>query len=67
MPEREVQDEPQVLEGDDDLPRQPPTTQDAYRPHFRDRQPWAARWKILLWAWIPVALIVAAIVWGHYR
>ncbi|HET8608028.1 MAG TPA: hypothetical protein VFL66_13495 [Gaiellaceae bacterium] len=62
-----VQHDPEVLEGEDELPRMPETTSDPYVPHLRDRQSWASRGRILLWAWIPVVVIVAAVVWAHYR
>ncbi len=67
MEERQVQDEPPVLEGEDEPPRLPETTRDPYVPHLRDRQPWASRARILLWAWVPVVVIVALVVWAHYH
>jgi hypothetical protein len=67
MPDRQIQDDPQVVEGEDDLPRQPQTTHDPYRPHFRNRPAWASRGKILLWAWLPIVVIVAAVIWAFYH
>lgn len=64
--EREVQHEPEVIEGEDELPRLPETTRDPYVPHLRDRPRWASRGRILLWAWIPVVLIVFGVVYAHY-
>jgi hypothetical protein len=50
----------------DDVPQPPPTTADPYRPHMRDRQPWASRGRILVWAWIPVVVIAGLVVWAQY-
>lgn len=67
MTERQLQHDPDVLEGDDELPRLPETTRDPYVPHMADRQGWASRGKILVWAWIPVVLIVFGVVYAWYH
>ena len=67
MRERQVQHDPDVLEGDDELPRLPETTRDPYVPHMEDRQSWASRGRIFVWAWIPVVLIVFGVVYAWYR
>ncbi len=51
----------------DEPPRLPQTTADPYRPHLRDRQPWASRGRILLWAFVPVVAVVGLVVWAHYN
>jgi hypothetical protein len=52
---------------DEGAPRMPATTGDPYVPHMRDRPRWASRGRVLLWAWIPVIVIVGLVVWAHYR
>jgi len=47
-------------------PNIPESTQDPYRPHMRDRQPWASRKRILLWAWVPVVVIAGLVIWAQY-
>ena len=60
--EREVQRDPEVLEGDDELPRQPAPPVDPYTPEPGpgpgERRPFA----VMRLAWIVVAIVVAAIV-----
>jgi hypothetical protein len=59
--ERLVQPAPEVLEGDDDVPRQPASARDPFvpEPGPRPGEERAFRW--LMWAWIPVGVIVALI------
>lgn len=66
-PEREVQHEPQVLEGDDDVPRQPALPRDPYTPEPGPRAGDRRAFRILPWAWIVVAIVVALIVWALVR
>ena len=57
---REVQHEPLVVEGDDDVPHQPPDI--VYRePNLSPVLPDARARRALLWAW-PVVLLVIGIV-----
>jgi hypothetical protein len=63
-PEREVQHEPQVLEGEDDLPRQPAAPPDPYTPEPGPRAGEQRAFRMLRWAWIAVAIAVALIVWA---
>jgi hypothetical protein len=62
--EREVQHDPQVLEGDDEIPRQPidrDAAPDAYEPEAVP----TAKARLALWAALAVLLIVTAfIVWA---
>jgi hypothetical protein len=67
MTERPVQHDPDVVEGDDEPPRPPETTRDPYVPHMQDRQGWASRSRVILWAWVPVVVVVALVVWAHYH
>jgi hypothetical protein len=66
-PEREVQHEPQVLEGEDDLPRQPAPPSDPYTPEPGPRAGEQRAFRVLPWAWIAVGIAVALIVWALLR
>jgi hypothetical protein len=65
--EREVQHEPQVLEGDDDVPRQPAPPLDPYTPEPGPRAGEQRAFKVLRLAWIPVLIAVAIVVWAALR
>jgi hypothetical protein len=64
---REVQHEPQVLEGDDDLPRQPTSHVDPYTPEPHERPGEHRAWEVMRFAWIPVLIVVAVVVWAAVR
>jgi hypothetical protein len=61
MTEREVQHDPQVLEGEDELPRQPAPPLDPYTPEPGPGRGERRAFSIMRLAWIVVA-IAAAIV-----
>jgi hypothetical protein len=65
--EREVQHEPQVLEGDDDSPRQPAPPLDPYTPEPGARPGEARAFSVLRLAWIPIVIVVAIVVWAALR
>ncbi|HEY8631337.1 MAG TPA: hypothetical protein VIL73_12475 [Gaiellaceae bacterium] len=65
--EREVQHEPQVLEGDDDSPRQPAPPLDPYTPEPGPRAGEQRAFSVLRLAWIPVLIAVAIVVWAAVR
>jgi hypothetical protein len=64
---REVEHEPQVLEGDDEFLRQPASPIDPYtpEPHVRpgERRAWAA----MRFAWIPILIVVGLVIWAAVR
>ncbi len=62
--EREVQHDPQVLEGDDDVPRQPAGDRDPYVPEPGPGAGERRAFRVLAWAWIPLAVVVALVVWA---
>ncbi|HWM14845.1 MAG TPA: hypothetical protein VNO56_10220 [Gaiellaceae bacterium] len=62
--EREVQHDPQVLEGDDDVPRQPSSERDPYIPEPGPGPGERRAFRVLAWAWIPIAVVVALVVWA---
>lgn len=64
--EREVQHDPQVLEGDDDVPRQPSADRDPYIPEPGPGRGERRAFRVLAWAWIPVAIVVALVVWAVF-
>jgi hypothetical protein len=62
--EREVQHDPQVLEGDDEVPRQPSSDRDPYVPEPGPGPGERRAFRVLAWAWIPLVVVVALVVWA---
>ena len=60
MSEREVQHEPQVIEGEDDVPRQP-ADRDSYAPAAPTRRTRAALWVALL---VLLGVAAAIVLWA---
>lgn len=68
MPEeREVQHEPQVLEGDDELPRQPAGRRDPYTPEPGASPGERRAFRLLPWAWIVVLAVAAIVLYAALR
>ena len=65
--EREVQHEPQVLEGDDDLPRQPAPPLDPYTPEPGARPGERRAFKVMRFAWILVAIVIAIVIYAALK
>ena len=65
--EREVQHEPQVLEGDDDLPRQPAPPTDPYTPEPGPAAGERKAFASLRWAWLVLLVVVAIVIWAAFR
>ncbi len=65
--EKLVQPEPEVLEGDDDLPRQPASHRDPYVPEPGPRPGEQRAFTWLRWAWVPVLVVVATVVIAALR
>lgn len=61
MSEREVQHEPQVLEGEDELPRQPAPPVDPFTPEPGPRPGERRAFRVMRLAWIVVAIAVAIV------
>ena len=61
MTEREVQHDPQVLEGDDELPRQPAPPLDPYTPEPGPGPGEQRPFRVMRLAWIAVAIVVAIV------
>jgi len=64
---REVQHEPQVLEGEDELPRQPAPPLDPYTPEPGARPGERKAFISMRWAVLIVLIVVAIIVWAALR
>jgi hypothetical protein len=64
---REVEHEPQVLEGDDQILRQPASPIDPYTPEPHARPGERRAWATMRLAWIPILVVVALIVWATVR
>lgn len=68
MSEREVQHDPQVIEGDDELPRQPAPPLDPYTPEPGPRRGDQRAFRVLPLAFVALAIVVVAIViWAVTR
>jgi hypothetical protein len=67
MDEREVQHEPQVLQGDDDLPRQPAPPLDPFTPEPGPRPGERRAFNVLRLAWIVVVVVVAVVLYALVR
>jgi hypothetical protein len=65
--EREVQHDPQVLEGEDDLPRQPTSQRDPFVPEPGLRPGERRAFRVMLWALLPIAITVLIVVWAAVR
>lgn len=67
MTEREVQHDPQVLEGEDEGPRQPASPLDPYTPEPGPRPGERRAWKVMRLSWVVVAIVVAIVVYAALR
>ena len=67
MSEREVQHDPQVLEGEDEVPRQPLRRPIPTRPSPVRVRGDRRAFRVLPWAWLVVAIVVALVIWALFR
>jgi hypothetical protein len=65
--EREVQHDPQVLEGDDELPRQPTSQRDPFVPEPGPRPGERRAFRVLWLAVVLLAIVAAIVVWAALR
>ena len=65
--EHEVQHEPQVLEGEDELPRQPVMPRDPYVPEPGPRPVERRAFHVRLLAFIPLAVTLGIFIWALVR
>ena len=62
-----VQPEPEVLEGEDELPRQPATPLDPYTPDPGESPGEERAYSWMRWAWIAIAIVVAVVLYAALR
>jgi hypothetical protein len=67
MTEREVQHDPQVLEGEDELPRQPSMPRDPYTPEPGPGPGELRAFRVMRLALIPIAIVVAIVIYAAFR
>ncbi|HEV2713119.1 MAG TPA: hypothetical protein VGU26_08485 [Gaiellaceae bacterium] len=65
--ERLVDTEPEVLEGDDDIPREPAPPLDPYTPEPGPRPGEQRAFNVLRWAWVPIVVAVLLILIAVFR
>jgi hypothetical protein len=56
-----------VLEGEDDVPRQPAPQRDPFVPEPGPRPGEQRAWKVMRLAWIPILIVVGIVVWAAVR
>jgi hypothetical protein len=61
MTEREVQHDPQVIQGEDELPRQPAPPLDPFTPEPGPGPGERRAFSVMRLAWIAVAIVVAIV------
>lgn len=67
MTEREIQHDPQVLEGGDELPRQPAPPLDPFTPELGPGPGERRAFKVMRLAWIAIAIAVAIVLLALLR
>jgi hypothetical protein len=67
MTERELQHEPQALEGEDELPRRPAPTADPYTPEPGPGRSERRAFRGLQLSWLPFAVLLAILVYSALR
>jgi hypothetical protein len=65
--ERQVQHDPQVVEGDGDAPRQPATPLDPYTPEPAPTPGERRAFRLLPWAWLVVLVLAGIILYAVFR
>ena len=65
--ERLIQPEPQVIEGDDELPRQPASSRDPFVPEPYARPGERREWRAMRLAIVPVLIVAAIILYALVR
>jgi hypothetical protein len=67
MSEREIQHDPQVLEGDDELPRQPSPPLDPFTPEPGPGPGERRAFGIMRLAWIVVGIVIVIVLYAALR
>jgi hypothetical protein len=61
------EDRPSVVQGDDDLPRQPAPPLDPYTPEPGPRPGERRAFRVLPLAFVVIAVVVAIVIWAAIR
>jgi hypothetical protein len=67
MTEREVQHDPQVLEGEDELPRQPAPPLDPFTPEPGPGPGERRAFGVMRLAWIVVGIVIVIVLYAALR
>lgn len=62
-----MQHDPQVLEGEDELPRQPSPPLDPYTPEPGPSRGDRRAFRVIRLAWIPIVIVVAIVIYAALR
>jgi hypothetical protein len=65
--ERIVDTDPEVIEGEDDIPREPAVPLDPYTPEPGPGPGEQRAFNVLRLAWIPIAIVILVIVIALFR
>ena len=65
--ERIVDTDPEVIEGEDDIPREPAAPLDPYTPEPGPGPGEQRAFNVLRLAWIPIAIVILVIVIAVFR
>jgi hypothetical protein len=65
--ERIVDTDPEILEGEDEIPREPPPPLDPYTPEPGPRPGEQRAFNVLRWAWVPILVAVLLILIAVFR
>jgi hypothetical protein len=65
--ERLVQQDPEVITGEDELPRQPVSDRDPFVPEPYARPGERREWRVMRLAVVPVLIAVAVVLWALLR
>jgi hypothetical protein len=65
--ERQIQDDPQVLEGEDDVPRQPSPRRDPYTPEPGPGPGERRAFRLLPLVWVVVFVLAGMILYAVFR
>ncbi len=62
-----AEERPSVVQGEDDLPRQPPPPLDPYTPEPGPRPGERRAFRVLSLAFVVIAVVVAIVIWAAVR
>jgi hypothetical protein len=65
--ERPVDVNPEVLEGDDEIPREPAPPLDPYTPEPAPRRAAPREFRVMWLAWLVLIAVIAIVVWAAFH